>query len=566
MCGGFIMTWFFRTANNAAAFTAKTGTVSVVNGSATVTGVGTAFLTDYKPKDILCVSTSATREDFYPIASVTSDTVMTIDTTAQTGIVTSSVQTAAGKTHFNRTNRTALPSASRPPAGPGTASKTSGSKTVTISGGADIREYCSVGSTLEIGDEDLVVDDFIDSTSFTAASNATSTQSGVTYQNRGMIRYSCFDPALASKTTITSLSATQSGPDLTEYTVALRKIMDGLGWAKGATRDIFQTWTDSRLNVWYGFPERYYAQIQPLLNTVENASLTQSSSGLTRQPTNPEFLIDFSKLNIIFVGDSISAGLGYGASTSAETLEWQALTQMAGNVGKGIWDGSSFSPILGPSGSQSQRCIETRTTIALNKAQGSGSFSNIDTSNNSERKYFYIWQDMVYHKILTLPTPPAGKFYILNLWLGTNDIAYDSNQTGATVWARAVTFINAVRSKFSSSQMKIVMCTNIRRYSASQSTMDTKQDAYNVLIRANALSNGVDAICDFERDTVDTSGTYKSAPYYPYRHGITWTPAGDLSNLSQAFYNDDSTASVHPSTYGYTLLGKTLAAVLDTLL
>lgn len=57
---------------------AITGTVEVTNGSPTVTGTGTAFLTELKAGNTLMIISSGNTQE-YRVRSITSDTVLTLE-------------------------------------------------------------------------------------------------------------------------------------------------------------------------------------------------------------------------------------------------------------------------------------------------------------------------------------------------------------------------------------------------------------------------------------------------------------------------------------------------------
>ncbi|MBY0402952.1 MAG: hypothetical protein K2X66_03580 [Cyanobacteria bacterium] len=473
-----------------------------------------------------------------------------------------------------------LRSAYSPALSSGTVTCSAGSSTLSGSGTAFLSEYTPGDRIKLTGGDDLVIQSITDDFTLTTNTNATLSLGGVTHKRMGLIRYNCATPAYNSGGPL------QTGPDIVEHTISARYLLNQNSVWKGATRNLGTVYTDASYNPWIAYPDSWDTILGSQLSTSEAGTKTTSATGLTVRPYKPEFMVDPMKTNIITVGDSITAGLGYGAQTSSKgdhtkTYQWQMLQYLKGYLGP-VWDGGTSSSAdvnpsatlynggvgsgypyyyNNPSLSQRQRIYETHQFLINNIGQGSGSWENIN-STGGPATWHYRWNKKIYQKVLTLPVPTAGqKPYIFLVWLGTNDCAYDSALSASTVWARAVSFINILRNVFSASQAKVIIGTSLRRKTTNQSTLDSLLDAYNQLIRANALSVGFDAIADIEKDAVDTSGTFKTSPYYPFRIGITNGPACDLTdfNSAQSFYWDANTSAVHPSGYGYNLISKVWA-------
>jgi lysophospholipase L1-like esterase len=294
--------------------------------------------------------------------------------------------------------------------------------------------------------------------------------------------------------------------------------------------------------VWLYCSDADYTLISPHLTSAELASATTTApTGFSANNTRPAFSPSSAKPNLIFVGDSITAGTGYGAADDTQTLPYQVVSRLTG------YTGPTTIPVT--------RVYESRQFRVFNNGIGSSNFDNVVAPNNdfSRRWSFRRAQSL---DTLALPT---GVTNIMPVWLGTNDISYDNTVTGAICWARAQAFLAAIRAALGSS-VKVVIATALKRSDAS-SPNDRLND-YNTLIRANWQTAGFDALVDVERLTVDNSGTYVAAPYYPHKIVTDGFGAAGVA-ANNNYYNGDG---VHPTAYAYTLMAQVFANTLNTLL
>jgi lysophospholipase L1-like esterase len=338
-----------------------------------------------------------------------------------------------------------------------------------------------------------------------------------------------------------------SSQDTTKSDMTQRHITKTLGVNKAGAEFLLRRGTTSSGTVpWLYFEDADHSIIQPLLSTAENATLTATTpAGFAAESGTPKFSLSSYKRNIITIGDSITAGMGYGATTFSDTFQWKMLPLLTGYAGTRVNVNDNSGP---------KDC----TTFRLyNHGIGSSNFNNTEPPNND---YDHVWYQRRAQQLFTMVLP-SHLPTIMTVWLGTNDIAYDGTVTAAACWARAVEFHDAVRTALPSN-LKLIMVTALKRGDSVSGNNPVLND-YNDLIRANAVSEGFDAIADVERLTVDNSGTYYSAPYYPYK--IIDDEFGNKGTVVDANYTNGADG-VHPSAYGYGLIAPVFANAINSVL
>jgi lysophospholipase L1-like esterase len=291
---------------------------------------------------------------------------------------------------------------------------------------------------------------------------------------------------------------------------------------------------------WLYCPDSDYALISGFLTAAELATVTTTApTGFAANNNRPAFSPSSSKPNILFVGDSITAGVGYGASTETETRPFKTLMLLNGATGPGF---------------VTNKVYNTPQYRAFNNGIGSSSFANTQPPDND---FLKVWLQRRAQALDTLPLSTGVK-NIMVVSLGTNDMAYDASVTGAICWARAQAMLTAIRAAHGGN-LKVIVATQIKRSEAA--SPNNRLNDFNVLMRANWASVGFDGLADIERLTVDNSGTYVAAPYYPYK--LVTDGFGAAGNTTNLNYYIDGT---HPAGYSYTLEAPVFAAAINAFL
>jgi len=310
--------------------------------------------------------------------------------------------------------------------------------------------------------------------------------------------------------------------EIDSLTLTQRHIMRQLGYVKDGTDKLWRSGTVSGAQ-WARVSDNLYPAISSYLTTAELASVVSSAPvGFSLTGDIPVFQPKPRKKNVIVIGDSISAGV----STTNDLLD-SPIAQAIADL-----DPTAIENSLEPN----DRCFEGLVWASCNLALGGSSWGNTNAGGG----------DAVYPKRFDLAWNQRFRTLCLNgeeqvalhIWLGTNDLSYDTGLSAAQVWARAETHIGNVRAEFPS--VPIIMGTCIRRTEGSP--LNTRIDAYNTLLRANYATIGADDYVDY-------------ATAHPSFDPLTGN-SGDLT-----VYAGDN---VHPSTAGAGHLATLLQAKLNT--
>lgn len=242
-------------------------------------------------------------------------------------------------------------------------------------------------------------------------------------------------------------------------------------------------------------------------------------------PTGFAITSDFTRLNpislrttCVFRGDSITAGTLTTSPNSSAVNAYPklAIELIAGEVLKEV---DASTPNFGQE-------MFSKNYALNNYAIGSSSWANTVPLGLNEEAYPRR-EDLAYgQRTRTLPMQNCNTIFMY--WLGTNDIAYDASVTGAICWARAQARISQFRTDFPN--VKLIVGTLIKR--SEQSSLNSRLNDYNNLLRANYASAGVHVLCDFEANIPEMN-----------------IATGNTGNLT--YYNSDG---IHPKNAGHALL------------
>lgn len=307
--------------------------------------------------------------------------------------------------------------------------------------------------------------------------------------------------------------------EVTPLTLTQRHIMRQLGYTKTGTNALWRSGTVTGVE-WARVSDNLYPAISAYLTTAEAASVVSSAPiGFSLTGDIPVFQPKPRKKTIICIGDSISAGV----STTQGLLDAPIAQAIV------ILDPTAVENSLEPG----DRCFEGIEYAACNLALGGSSWANTNASGNNTYPYRF---DLAFPQRIQTLCLNGTDDVMLHVWLGTNDLSYDTGLTAAQVWARAETYIGLLRDEFPN--VPICMGTHIRRTEGSP--LNTRINDYNTLLAANYLSIGATIYADYANSHADfnpLTGNSASANY-----------AGD---------------GVHPSTAGAGLLAVTMADVIS---
>lgn len=311
--------------------------------------------------------------------------------------------------------------------------------------------------------------------------------------------------------------------ELTKETLCLRYLSQQMDIPKNYTSTIAEiVQSGDGTSQYIKMSDKLYTAILSHLTAGEIATATTTlPAGHTPVSKFSQFQPRGFGVTIIGIGDSITAGLGIPDAD----LKQNYLSQ-----GINLISGETLVSITTPQTSDRERI--SKNFKLINLALGGSSFAN--TVDNSEDTHLYpLNLSLAYNqRIKTLPLNGGDGNIVISIWLGTNDLNYDPSLTGADVWARVVTRINAIKSDFPNA--KIIFCTMIKR--TRSSGYHAEISAFNTLVRANYASIGINAIADFEA----------LVPQY----NVT---TGDVDNATYYLFNGETTDAVHPTLAGHTL-------------
>ena len=310
--------------------------------------------------------------------------------------------------------------------------------------------------------------------------------------------------------------------ELTPLSITQRHIMRELGYVKDGTQYLFRSGQVAGVE-WARVSDEVYPAISSYLTAAEAASVVSSAPvGFSLTGDIPIFQPKARKKTIFVIGDSISAGV----STTQGLLDAPVAQAIV------ILDPTAIENTLEPA----DRCFEGAEWASCNLALGASSWGN--TNAGGGIAVYPQRFDLAFNQRFRTLCLNGAEDVVLHVWLGTNDLAYDTGLTAAQVWARAETAIGQLTTEFPG--VPIIMGTHIRR--GEVSALNNRIADYNTLLAANYLTAGATHYADYAASHASFSPT-----------------TGDSDDLS--VYAGDG---VHPSTAGAGALAVTMAAVLAT--
>ncbi len=316
---------------------------------------------------------------------------------------------------------------------------------------------------------------------------------------------------------------TLNGGDSAEtdaITLTTRRICRALNLPANGTHYIFQYGLSSGTD-WIRVTDNMYPTIVPYLTASELSSVMSGApSGFTTISEVPAFQPKALKKTLIVIGDSLHAGVssagGLQDAPSKQALDLIQTTKAS-------------------IGEPADRSWENDTWALCNTALGSSSFANTNGVGGiaSYPQRFDLAFDQRYRTFAL----NGGTDIYLHLWLGANDISYDSSLTGAQAWGRAVTAIGQLKTEFPA--VPIILGTCIRR--SESITLNGRLQDYNNEMVANYQAVGADHLVRYDQ----------ANPVFDLN-------TGDSTNLT--YYAGDET---HLTTAGY---GACAAALRDLLI
>lgn len=281
--------------------------------------------------------------------------------------------------------------------------------------------------------------------------------------------------------------------EVNDETLTIRHICNQLTLPKNYTNQLFEIGSASG-TTYIKVSDETYSAISSYLTTAELASVVSSEPASYVSSSN---VADFQPrgrgTNVFVNGDSLS-------TATAGPTGWQTM-----------YCADAIRSIAGEDlPTDDLRELESDNYKLINIALGSSSWANTIAPNNA----YPLREDLRFNqRVRTLPLEANAANNVFSYWLGSNDLAYDTGLSGADCWTRATTRITALRAQFPN--IKVILCTTIKRTEVS--ALNDRINDYNVLMRANYVSAGVDALADFENDVSVcnlTTGDTTNATYY----------------------------------------------------
>lgn len=307
--------------------------------------------------------------------------------------------------------------------------------------------------------------------------------------------------------------------ELTGLDYTQRYIMRELGYPKTGVNTLFRSGTVTGA-VWAKVSDNLYPAIEPYLTASELASVVSTAPvGFTNTSTRPIMIPEPRRKNVIADGDSISAGTSTTGGLSDAPVAI-AMRQLDATV-----DEHPTDPSL-------------RSWVGLrwagkNLAIGGSSWNNtVDTGDFELFPYRYALRYA--SQVQTLPLDTTERL-VYDIWLGTNDLSYDSGLSADDAFARAETWIGTVRAEFPS--LKIIANTLIRR--SEVSALNDRIRDFNILMRANYATIGADYLVDNELAHADFSASTGNSASSNYAgDGVHLSTAGStiIATAKQAAY------------------------------
>lgn len=318
-----------------------------------------------------------------------------------------------------------------------------------------------------------------------------------------------------------------SSAEVSAETLTLRYLSTKIDRPLNGTDYLVDFYTLTGFPTYLRVSDTFYSLISPYFTTSEtnsvvstlptnNGTYTYTASRLMQyQPSS-------RRKTVICIGDSITDGNGTDNGTVNGQLTADKLLVYP-TVAINSISGETLSVI----NNTGKREMVSNNYKLINIALGGTNYDN-SVAGGEEQNLYPLRFSLAYNqRVKTLPLNDCIDNIVMSIWLGTNDLNYDSSQTGATVWQRAVDRINAIKADFDG--IKILLCTTMKR--SESSTLNNKINDYNTLMRNNYASLGVSAIADFEALVPQVNIT-----------------TGDTTN--RTYYTDD----VHVTNLTHTLL------------
>jgi lysophospholipase L1-like esterase len=318
-----------------------------------------------------------------------------------------------------------------------------------------------------------------------------------------------------------------SSAEVSAETLTLRYLSTKIDRPLNGTDFLVDFYTLTGFPTYLRVSDTFYSLISPYFTTSETNSVVSSLPTINGTYTYTasrlmQYQPSSRRKTVICIGDSITDGNGTDNGTVNGQLTADKLLVYP-TVAINSISGETLSVI----NNTGKREMVSNNYKLINIALGGTNYDN-SVAGGEEQNLYPLRFSLAYNqRVKTLPLNDCIDNIVMSIWLGTNDLNYDSSQTGADVWQRAVDRIGIIRTDFPN--IKIILGTTIKR--SESTTFNNKVDAYNTLIRDNYASIGVSAIADFENEIPQLN-----------------TSAGDTTNTT--YYTD----GVHVTNLSHTLL------------
>lgn len=336
--------------------------------------------------------------------------------------------------------------------------------------------------------------------------------------------YKYFQPESSNLRAAYGGGAIITGGDSAEtdpITLTTRHLCRQLNLPANSTHYLFQAGVAGGV-AWLRVSDNLYQSISPHLTTSELASVVSiAPSGFVTTSKIPAFQPKARKKTLLVIGDSLSAGVA-AAGALQDAVGKQALDLIQSTKA------STNEP--------TNRGWENDTWALCNTALGSSSWGNTNTAGGIAA--YPQRFDLAFNQRYRTLTLNGDSDIYLHVWLGTNDITYDSSLTGAQVWGRAEAALIQLKTEFPN--VPIILGTCIRR--SESLTLNGRLQDYNNEMIANYQSAGADYLVRYDQ-----------------ANAVFDLNAGDSTNLT--YYAGDET---HLTATGYGACAIMLRDVLIT--
>lgn len=256
--------------------------------------------------------------------------------------------------------------------------------------------------------------------------------------------------------------------------LTMRWVCKQLGYPTSGTRYLWEVGMASSV-VWFKVPDLHYSIISPYLSSAELATVQSTApSGYTKQSLTALLQPDGNRISFVVRGDSISDGVATTSGKANDTWYAQAINLMSGETI--VWDDTT-NYLEGRS--KSFRI----SNLSLGSSSWDNSVGSPDAGDANKATVYPRRESLAFNQ-RTKTLPLIGSKMKFLYWLGTNDGAYDPSVTGADIWSRALTRINAFRIEFPNTPL--AMMTLIKRDESA--ALNNRLSDFNTLLRTNASS------------------------------------------------------------------------------